>query len=37
VRCTAEFSLLYRRVNEDGLEEFKVDPDENKLAQYTQK
>jgi len=34
---TARYSLLDRRRNEDVLEELKVNPVENKLAEYKQK
>jgi hypothetical protein len=37
VRCTAGNSLLGDRRNEGILEEYKVDPLENKLEQYKQK
>jgi len=37
MRSTAEYILSYRRRNEDILEEIKVDPAGNELAQYMQK
>jgi hypothetical protein len=36
MRRTAEYSSLDRKRNGDTLEELKVDPVENKLAQYKQ-
>jgi hypothetical protein len=34
MKSTAGYSLLYHRRNDEILEELKVEPVENKLAQY---
>jgi hypothetical protein len=37
MRCTAGYSLLYRKRNEDILDDLKLEPVEKKLAQCGQK